>query len=384
MYGHDSFGLGHLRRNLALAHSLSQLACRPDQLIVTGTAEACAFDLPARTDLLQVPSVTKDRAGRYRTGRLSADLAVVMSMRRAALDGALVAFAPDLVVVDKVAFGLGGELADALRNIRARHGTRIVLGLRDVLDSPLKARREWDDSATGAAVRSIFDEVWVYGDPSVYDVVRECGLVEVSDMVRYCGYLSAGRPDVRARPPGVAGAAGYVVCTVGGGADGMRTAGTFIDSPMPPGVIGVMVTGPHMPEAERVALERRASARRDMIVVASSPHVAGWLRDASAVVSMGGYNTLSEILATSTPALVVPRTVPRMEQAIRARAFAERGLVDVMEPSLVDPHSMGRWMASAVHRRGVDRSGVDLEALRRVRSLAEALLAKETASALAV
>ncbi len=47
------------------------------------------------------------------------------------------------------------------------------------------------------------------------------------------------------------------------------------------------------------------------------------MRKAAGVVAMGGYNTFCEILSFDRPAVLVPRTEPRREQAIRALA-AER------------------------------------------------------------
>jgi predicted glycosyltransferase len=47
---------------------------------------------------------------------------------------------------------------------------------------------------------------------------------------------------------------------------------------------------------------------------------------------MGGYNTYCEILSFDKPALIVPRTVPRQEQLIRARRAAELGLIDMLLP----------------------------------------------------
>jgi predicted glycosyltransferase len=49
---------------------------------------------------------------------------------------------------------------------------------------------------------------------------------------------------------------------------------------------------------------------------------------ADIVVSMGGYNTLCEILGQGTISLVIPRETPRQEQIIRARAFHRQKLVD--------------------------------------------------------
>jgi predicted glycosyltransferase len=49
---------------------------------------------------------------------------------------------------------------------------------------------------------------------------------------------------------------------------------------------------------------------------------------ADIVVSMGGYNTLCEILGQGTVSLIIPRETPRQEQIIRARAFHRQNLVD--------------------------------------------------------
>src|SRR5204863_3229773 len=51
---------------------------------------------------------------------------------------------------------------------------------------------------------------------------------------------------------------------------------------------------------------------------------------AAGIVAMGGYNTFCEILSFDKPALIVPRTTPRLEQYIRARRAAELGLVSML------------------------------------------------------
>lgn len=49
------------------------------------------------------------------------------------------------------------------------------------------------------------------------------------------------------------------------------------------------------------------------------------MRSAGAVVSMGGYNSVCEILASHTPAFIVPRAKPSSEQTIRAGRMAKLG-----------------------------------------------------------
>jgi Predicted glycosyl transferase len=46
---------------------------------------------------------------------------------------------------------------------------------------------------------------------------------------------------------------------------------------------------------------------------------------ADCVVSMGGYNTMCEIVCAARPSLIIPRSTPREEQLIRARIFADKG-----------------------------------------------------------
>ena len=62
---------------------------------------------------------------------------------------------------------------------------------------------------------------------------------------------------------------------------------------------------------------------------------------AGGIVAMGGYNTFCEILSFDKPALIVPRTTPRLEQYIRAQRAAELGLVAMLpDDGSRDPRTM--------------------------------------------
>ena len=193
-YSHDTQGLGHVRRNSLLAAAM--VAAHPDVnvLLLSGASEAGALPLPDRTDIVTVPGLAKDVTGRYRARELDCSLEQVLAVRSAALESVLVNFAPDLLVVDKVPRGILGELEPGLRRVRREHGTRTVLGLRDVLDDVTTTRREWRDSRSREAIRSLYDQVWVYGDHAVFDPAEVYGWTpDVRKKVRYTGYLGAGR-----------------------------------------------------------------------------------------------------------------------------------------------------------------------------------------------
>ena len=61
-----------------------------------------------------------------------------------------------------------------------------------------------------------------------------------------------------------------------------------------------------------------------------TPKIERLMMRAVAIVGMGGYNTFCEILSFDKPTLLVPRVVPRREQAIRARRAEEAGLLSVL------------------------------------------------------
>jgi len=55
------------------------------------------------------------------------------------------------------------------------------------------------------------------------------------------------------------------------------------------------------------------------------------------VVSMGGYNTVCEILSQGNPSLIIPREQPRREQLIRAQVLRAHNLADFIPWHQVNP-----------------------------------------------
>lgn len=110
----------------------------------------------------------------------------------------------------------------------------------------------------------------------------------------------------------------------------------------------------------------------------SAPHVPQLVREAAAVVSMAGYNSTAEIMATTTPALLIPRCRRRAEQPRRAAALTAVGAVEVLESENLSPQRISRFFTRAVTHRTV-RDRVDLDGLGRIGLLAAAELSKAPA-----
>lgn len=378
-YSHDTVGLGHIRRNIAVATSLINAWPDADALMLTGNPEATSLWLPPRTDVVTLPTVAKDRAGRYRSRTLNASLDNVVAIRAAVIEAAVTTFAPDLLIVDKVPVGVAEELAPTLRRLRADFDTRIVLGLREVLDDPVTTVAQWTAGASTAAIEEFYDAVWIYGDRRVYDPLVEYGLpITVADKAVFTGYLSADRfvDSAAATEAGsCAPTRPYLLCTVGGGQDGVALARTFAQTPLPAGHDGVVVCGPFMAEDDRAAVRAAAAANPAMTIRDFVPDLHHLIAGAAAVVSMAGYNSVCEILSCSRPALLVPRTSPRLEQLIRATRLTELGATDLMPLDRLAVADLASWVDQAVNRGPVtQRSQLDLDGLGRLPGVAARLL----------
>ncbi|MFJ4036763.1 glycosyltransferase family protein [Microbacterium sp. NPDC090007] len=371
---HDSVGLGHVRRNLALAHALARdlptlTGGDVTGVLITGQASATTFPTPPGWDWVVVPSISVDDAG-YRARHLASDIGQVTAMRGGVIAELLRAFSPDLFVVDRHPFGVNGELRRALHALRRSHPScTTVLGLRDVLDRPAKVRAEFRSVGGARAIRENFDAVWVYGDPAVHDLRRSGETPPgISSLIDFTGYLSHGR----ITPGATAGEDPFVLTTVGGGSDGAAVAIAAAGAPLPAGHHHLVVTGPQMSEPDRRRV-RAAATVTGAEVVESVADLPGLMARAAAVVTMGGYNTVCEVMSTSTPALVVPRTGRRDEQRIRAHALAQSGAIETVGDDGVDHAVIGSFFRRA-HRTRSPRAGLDLGGLSTVGTLAARLL----------
>lgn len=327
-------GLGHVRRNLTLAAEL--VRTRPDALVllVTGAEDLDAFSIPDSVDVLRLPGLSKVDNHRYAARRLSISAGEVRALRAALLSAAVETFRPDVVLADKHPGGVQGELVPALERHRAAGG-RAAFGLRDVLDEPKDARREWRRSGAGVHLADFHHLVLVYGQADLLDPLAGLAVPSVlRDRVRFCGYVVDDVPDTKAAAPS-ARARPMVLATVGGGEDGTQVLRTLLQAARhaPWGVVAV--TGPHATPAARAELEPLARVAGASLV-RSCRDLGRKLDAVDAVVCMGGYNSLTEVLAAAVPAVCVPRVTPRTEQLIRAHAFADRGLLRVLEPTRLD------------------------------------------------
>jgi len=339
IYSHDSFGLGHLRRCRAIAHSLVQAYKDLSVLILSGSPIIGSFDFRTRVDFVRVPGVIKLRNGEYTSLSLHVDIRQTLDMRASIIRHTAEIFEPDLFLVDKEPLGLRGEAKDTLAMLKKR-GTPLVLGLRDVMDDPALLAPEWQRKKVLRALHEIYDSIWVYGLPQVCDPLEGIHVApSVLRKVVYTGYLGrTPTPDHGAATKGRPIEEPYLLVTPGGGGDGEQLIDWVlrareIDAGMPFQLL--IVFGPFMQTESQTAFQRRVDRLPGVRAITFDAHMESLIQSAAGVVAMGGYNTFCEILSFDKPALIVPRTEPRREQFIRAVRAQDMGLVTLLSEDRV-------------------------------------------------
>jgi predicted glycosyltransferase len=311
---------------------------------VSGSPIIGSFDFKTRVDFVRVPGIIKLRNGDYVPLSEHGSIQETTALRAKLIREAAVSFAPDVFVVDKEPLGLRGELEGTLEALKAR-GTRLVLGLRDVLDDPQALVKEWARKRVAPALEQLYDDIWVYGLKAIYDPLQGLGLSPgVAARTTFTGYLKRTLP-VAQPAPGAEDMRERILVTAGGGGDGELLIDWAIRAyetdyrGLPPALI---VPGPFMRAEARAAFAQRSAAIPAIHMLTFEPRMEHLMAECLGVASMGGYNTFCEILSFDKRALMVPRHAPRLEQTIRAEAAQRLGLARMLpEPEGdPDPHAM--------------------------------------------
>lgn len=335
MYSHDTYGLGHIRRTMAIAVHL--LGPRVNIIILTGSPIAGRFAFPEQIDFVRIPGMIKKTNDEYLPLSIKLNARHALDIRKNIITATAKTFQPQLFIVDKEPLGLKKEVLPTLQWLRrSRPETKTILGLRDIMDDGPTVRKDWREKGVYKVFDELYSEIWIYGNQEFYDPVSEYAISNaVRSKMHFTGYIPRKIPSREAiknikKENGLAGDEKLVVVTTGGGGDGFAVMDNYLsmlesDDHLP--FKSILITGPFMPKQDRKKVFKRAR-KMGVRTYHFYRQMEKIFAAADIVVSMGGYNTLCEILSQGTLSLVIPRETPRKEQLIRAQTFKRQNLVD--------------------------------------------------------
>lgn len=366
MYCHDTYGLGHIRRTMAIAEHLR--GRNVNILILTGSSIVGRFAFPEQIDFVRIPGMIKKTNEEYLPMSIKINPQHALDIRRNIITTTAKTFQPQLFIVDKEPLGLKKEVLPTLQWLRrCLPRTKTVLGLRDVMDDGVTVKQDWQKKGVYETLQSLYSEIWVYGIRDFYDPIQEYAIPEsISRKMHFTGYIPRKVPDKKAvkevrKEQGIKADEKMVVVTTGGGGDGYKVMDAYLSmlesetGPIP--FKSVLVTGPFMPANERISLSKRAK-RLGVRTYRFYRGMEKMLAAADLVIGMGGYNTVCEILSQKTPCLIIPRENPRKEQLIRAQVLNARKLVNFIPWPSYTPDSLRKKIYSILENPKIHQDGM--------------------------
>lgn len=372
-YCQHVLGIGHFFRSMEIARALS----RHSVLFVEGGDPLPGFRAPGHVERAFLPPLRMDPQFR-RMETSGSELEAVQEKRKRKLLELYNDFRPTLILIELFPFGrkkFRFELLPLLQAARSdSRSARVACSLRDILVE--KENPEAYEQRVLDILNRYFDLLLVHSDPAVIsldETFSRTGAIAVP--LVYTGFVVRRLPS----PPPVR-VPKRIVCSSGGGRVGaelLRATVRAVERIDDPAVRLRVFLGPFMDPVDRRSLEEAASRDARTTLHSFSMDFLEELCRAEISVSMAGYNTCMDVLASGVKALVHPFPQNR-EQGLRARRLADHGLLEVLpatEPSILEERLRNLLDPNAA--RSAPPSGIDLDGAQKSARAVEKLLARD-------
>lgn len=328
LYWHNGRSLGHTIRSATLGQGL--LEQMPDSAVMGITGASKGIELmPPGMDVLKLPSYL---AFDHPQGAISAPILPVTRDELAGMRANLIAtflrdFRPGVLVVDYYPQGNDGELVQALSQ---SSGTRKALGLRGILGTPEQTNRQFFSPRMADFIRSNYAAIHVYVDERVFRLEEYYDVpAELVKMLRYTGYVTrpAATSRLEARKQLNLDAQARVMVASFGGGQGteslwwavlhaLETIASLFD-------VAYFAAGPYLEASAYARLQNVVARHPNWHWTRLLDPLPMWMQASDLFIGSGGYNSLSEVLATGANALIIPRQLNEREQLLHAASLAK-------------------------------------------------------------
>jgi len=368
-YVQHLLGIGHLKRAVTLARAMAVAGL--DVTLASGGLPVAELALDADLHgvrFVQLPPASAadltfkalvDAGGRPIDAQWK-------RMRGEALLAAWRAADADVLLLELFPFGRRQMRFELLPLLEAAAGRArrpvIACSVRDVLGSQKNAQRQEE---TLALVERYFDRILVHGDPAVIPFDRTFSAADrIAARIEYTGYVVD-----EARPADGGAGSGEVIVSAGGGAVGAELRGAAIAAKSLTTLrerTWRILAGNNLAEGEYRNLAGSAAGATGIEIQRSRPDFTTLLANCALSVSQAGYNTLMEVMRAGARSVVVPfARGQETEQALRARCFAERGLLELVDESALAPQTLAAAIDRAAQKPRAQLGPVNLDGAQR-------------------
>jgi predicted glycosyltransferase len=376
VYSHDAYGLGNIRRMLAICEHLLSEIPELSILLLSGSPMLQGFRLPRGLDYIKLPCLNRGETGEVAVKYLGMGVDETVKLRSELILSAAINFRPHLFLVDKKPYGLKNELTNTLEYFQNKlPDTKLVLLLRDILDSPEKTVTEWQKNHYYEVIQKFYHQILIVGTPDVFDVAKEYRFSPVLiQKTHYCGYIGRQpglvHPSLIRKQLEVSKQESLILVTPGGGEDGYQLVDSYLSAlallPSQNRIKSLIICGPEMPADQKQLVFMAAENNPQVQIGEFTDDLMSYMQAADAIVSMAGYNTVCEILSAGKPAVIIPRNKPSQEQLIRAEKMGNLGLFKVVDPDNTDPQILLDTILSQLQTEKDSGYQLDMNGLPRI------------------
>ncbi|BDQ37976.1 hypothetical protein SYK_23360 [Pseudodesulfovibrio nedwellii] len=366
-YCQHVLGVGHMFRSLEIVKGLKD----HEVILVTGGAKV-DFDPPANMTQIQLPGLMMDsKFTRFIPLEEGAQVDEVLVRRLRQFKEIMAEYQPDIFMVELFPFGrkkFRFELLPILKKVRkGEYGKcKAVCSVRDILVEKDDMKRQVE--RVHGYLNPNFDHVLVHSDPKLVKLDETFpGVDGIVPEVHYTGYVARQSDPIQTAALTDElnlGDTPLIVTSVGGGhighdmLTGVMGASPKLNETHPHKL--VMFTGPYATEDHFQELKEQAASHNHITVKRFTKRFLAYLELARLSVSLGGYNTTMNLLATNTFGLMYPFLQNR-EQNMRARRIEKKGGLRVITSDDLEPTLLASHMAKALDMEaaplGLDLNG---------------------------
>ena len=362
-------GIGHVRRANIVCQALTGAGFQV--VLVTGGRPIADFQRDG-IEIVQLPPLHIGDSGFHdlrddTNTPVDADWKV---NRRDRLLDLFDAVAPDILITEAFPFGrrqMRFELIPLLEHAAARNRPpQIYCSVRDILKSDRKPGRAEE---TVALIDRFYDGVLVHGDPTFAALVETFpDAAQFDEKVHHTGIVVAPPTE----PPQSRG--DEILVSAGGGAVGLRLFKTAIAaralSSFAKATWRILV-GPNVTVEDYHRLCDRTTD--GVIIERYRTDFRTLLENCRVSISQAGYNTVADLIAAKTPAVLVPfDTDGEDEQPRRAAKLAERGCAISLPSQTLTPETLAAAVDEASHLKQATANSIGLDGAARTASILQA------------
>jgi len=355
-YCQHVLGVGHMFRSLEIIKALRD----HEVILVTGGAHV-DFDAPSNMKRIQLPGLMMDaKFTRFIPLEEGAKVDEVLVRRLRQFKEIMAEYRPDIFMVELFPFGrkkFRFELLPILKKVgKGEYGKcKAVCSVRDILVEKKDMKRQVE--RVHGYLNPNFDHVLVHSDPALVSLDETFpGVDGIVPEVHYTGYVARkpvpGQAQVLAEELQL-GDEPLIVTSVGGGhigrdlLRGVMAASPKLFATHPHRL--ALFTGPYVEDDEFDHLQNEAGKYAHITVKRFTKRFLAYLELAKLSISLGGYNTTMNLLATNTYGLMYPFLQNR-EQNMRARRIEAKGGLKVITEEDLGTETLTSLMAEGLER----------------------------------